>query len=212
MKIILRRMKSCALGGDYSNTFFSPLLFFGEGCVLSVTAHLLSKQYQNIMRKYGVTAETTSELDYLCWKHRKSSLKQDSFVDNGKQYHWRKRGVYQIRDKISIVGTTPTFSGDKPKYAEYAKIIIGKCSYIKCMHFTHFGFLKSAFPRNLIVRILNEFLAVHGRHDMSNLKIYWDIDEKFADEMVQLLSEKYSEFNIPDDVVITSEGKLSWRA
>ena len=212
MKIILRRMKSCALGGDYSNTFFSPLWFFDEGCVLSVTAHLLSKQYQNIMRKYRVTAETTSELDYLCWKHRKTSQKEDSFVDNGKQYHWRKRGVYQIKDKISIVGTTPTFGGDKPKYAEYAKIIIAKCSYIKCMHFTHFGFLKSAFPRNLIARILNEFLAVHGRHDMSNLTIYWDIDEKFADEMKLLLAEKYLEYEIFDEVLLISEGKLSWRA
>jgi len=61
----------------------------------------------------------------------------------------------------------------------------------------------------LVAKILNEFLAVYGEQ-MQSLKICWDIDEKFADEMAKLLAEKYSEFNISDDVVMMSEEKFTW--
>ena len=208
--IILRKMKSNPLGVVYDDSLFSPIKCFDETCMLSVTANLHSSQYQNIMRKYGVKAETARQLDYLCWKHRKASVKQDSFEKNGKQYHCRKQGVYEIADKMRIVGITPTYDTDKPKYSDYAKKIVERCRWIGRLHFTHFGFLKTAFPRSLIIKILNEFLAVYDRQEMKSLKICWDIDEKFADEMAQLLAEKYSEFNMPDDVVIMSEEKFTW--
>ena len=213
MKITLRKMRSSALGGAYSDLFFSPVWFAGRGFALSVTANADGDRYHDIMKKYGIQRDTIWELDSLC----RNLNNQDYYDQVGgakkfrRKYQRRKVGVYWIRDDILILGTKPTYDGDKSKYSNYAKTIVERCIWIGYLHFTHFGFLKTAFPRSLITKILNEFLAVYGKQ-MQSLKICWDIDEKFADEMAQLLAEKYSEFNIPDDVVMMSEEKFTWEA
>jgi len=205
-------MKSCAPGGAYSDTFFSPLSFLGSGFALSVTVSAYGRRYHDIMKKYGIQRDTIWELDSLC----RNLNKQDYYDIVGgvnsfyKKYQRRRIGVYWVESNMLILGTKPTYSADKPKYSDYAKKIVERCRWVSHLHFTHFGFLKNVFPRSLIIKILNEFLAVYDRQEMQSLKICWDIDEKFADEMAQLLSEKYSEFNIPDDVVIMSEEKFTW--
>jgi len=212
VKILLRKMRSSALGGAYSKSFFSTAGVTGRGFALSVTVNADGERYHDIMKKYGIQRDSIWELDSLC----RNLNSQDYYDEVGgvrrfyRKYQRRRVGVYWIRDDILILGTKPTYDGDKPKYSNYAKTIVERCCWVGCLHFTHFGFLKTAFPRSLIIKILNEFLAVYDRQEMKSLKICWDIDEKFADEMAQLLAEKYSEFNISDDVVMMSEEKFTW--
>jgi len=211
MRIILRKMKSSAMGSAYSESFFSTAGVAGRGFALSVTVNADGERYHDIMKKYGIQRDTIWKLDSLC----RNLNNQDYYDEVGgankffRKYQRRRVGVYWIRDDILILGTKPTYDSDKSKYSNYAKTIVERCVWIGYLHFTHFGFLKTAFPRSLIAKILNEFLAVYGKQ-MDSLKICWDIDEKFADEMAQLLAEKYSEFNISDDVVMMNEEKFTW--
>jgi hypothetical protein len=51
------------------------------------------------------------------------------------------------------------------------------------VHFTHFGFLRTQFPKAQIKKILDVFFS----QQKLDCEICWDIDEKFHDQMKELL-------------------------
>jgi hypothetical protein len=53
------------------------------------------------------------------------------------------------------------------------------------VHFTHYGYLQNTFPKEQIEKILDVFL----QNNKIDCEVCWDIDEKFFDEMHNLLKE-----------------------
>jgi hypothetical protein len=102
-----------------------------------------------------------------------------------------KRKVIEIKKKISFIFVPSTQSSNSNSIKKYSEQICELIEFKDYLHFTHFGYLKTSFPSAQIKKILSIFL------DKVNFEceVCWDIDEKFNNEMQELLAECLTEKN-----------------
>ena len=185
MKITLRKMKSSLLGGGYAFDFFTPLQLEPNKSVVSITVNAHSTQYYNIQKKYGIAWERTSRLDYSV------AIEKEVVVDYGNP---------------NFVLVPPTFASNKAKITTYAEKLASNFRYFNYVHFTHFGFLKTQFPKAQIKKILDVFFSYK---DLA-CEICWDIDEKFHEQMKGLLQSCIAEHQSIQSVDCFDEASFVW--
>lgn len=185
MKITLRKMRSSPLGGGYAFDFFTPLQLEPNKSVVSITVNAHSTQYYNIQKKYGIAWERTSRLDYSV------AVEKEVVVDYGNP---------------NFVLVPPTFASNKAKIAVYSEKLASYFRYFNFVHFTHFGFLKTQFPKAQIKKILDVFLS----DKKLDCEICWDIDEKFHEQMKELLQSCFAEHQSIQSVDCFDEASFVW--
>jgi hypothetical protein len=185
MKITLRKMKSSPLGGKYDFEFFTPLLLEHKKSVVSITVNSHSSQYYNIQNKYGITWERTSGLEYSV------AVKKQVVLNYGTP---------------NFVLVPSTFASNKAKIDAYSKRLVECFAYFNYVHFTHFGYLKSNFPKVQIIRILLILLSA----SQLDCEICWDIDEKFHTDMKELLDLYVIEKGLQHEIEIFEEDTFTW--
>jgi hypothetical protein len=185
MKITLRKIKSSPLGEGYDYDFFTPLQLENRDTVVSFTLNSHSSQYFNILRKYG--------------------------IEIGKVYDHE----YNVRAKKKVIleiGTTnfllvpPTFASNKAKITVYAQEVAAVFRRFNFVHFTHFGFLRMEFPKAQIKKILDVFF----NEKKLNCEICWDIDEKFHEQMKELLELFFKEHQKNEVVETYDASSFVW--
>jgi len=162
MKIILRKIKSSPLGEGYNYDFFTPLQLEHRNTVVSFTLNSHSSQYFNILRKYGIAIEKVYAHEYNVREKRKVILE------------------FGMTNFLLV---PPTFASNKSKITVYAQELAAVFRRFNFVHFTHFGFLRTQFPKAQIKKILDVFFS----QQKLDCEICWDIDEKFHDQMKELL-------------------------
>ena len=186
MKITLRKMKSCPLGGEYIFDFFTPLeLEPGKNIVVSITVNSHSAQYQNIQEKYGITWERIGMLEYSVAVEKKVVLNYGT---------------------PNFLLVPSTFASNKSKIDVYTKNLVKVFAYFNYIHFTHFGYLKTTFPKAQIKKILDVLLS----SPELDCEICWDIDEKFHTEMKELVNFCISEKQLQQEVESFEESTFTW--
>ena len=185
MKITLRKMKSSPLGGGYANDFFTPVQLEPNKSVVSFTLNAYSIQYFNIKEKYEIDWERTNRHEYDV------KIRKEVVLDFGKP---------------NFILVPATFASNKPKIAEYSKKLISFFRYFNYVHFTHFGFLKSTFPKAQIKTILDVLLSAQKL----DCEICWDIDEKFYKQMKELLETCLTENKIHEQVESFDSASFTW--
>jgi hypothetical protein len=168
MKITLRKMKSGQDGTGYSRDFFTPLQLEPINSVVSLTVNLHSSQFFNITFKYGGRRVNAKEA--LTFE-RKAFASLD------------KKEVVLHLGKPNFLLVPSTFNSNKAKITTYAQQLSSYFRRFHFIHFTHFGFLKTTFPKDQIEEIINVFLEAKD----IDCEIYWDIDEKFCEQMKKYL-------------------------
>jgi len=187
MKITLRKMRSSPLNGGYANDFFTPLQFEHRYGVVSFTVNSHSSQYFNIQQKYGIEREKVDIHEY------------DVVVN-------KKVVPVFVFGKTNFILVPPTFASNKAKITTYAKSLCSNFRYFNFIHFTHFGFLKTQFPKVQIKKILDVFLNAHEL----DCEICWDIDEKFHAEMKELLDFCIAEKRLEQEVESFEASTFTW--
>lgn len=185
MKITLRKIKSSPLGEGYEIDFFTPLQLEPNKSVVSITFNVHSTQYYNIQKKYGIAWERTNKHDYSI------AVKKEIVVDYGTP---------------NFVLVPPTFASNKAKITGYSEKLAARFRYFDFVHFTHFGFLKTQFPKSQIKKILDVLLS---NKDL-NCEICWDIDEKFHEQMKELLESCIAEHKEIHSVCSYDEATFVW--
>lgn len=185
MKITLRKIKSSPIGGGYAYDFFTPLQFEQRDAVVSFTVNSHSSQYFNIQTKYGIAREKVDIHEY-------------DVVVNKK--------VVLVLGEPNFLLVPATFAANKVKITDYANQLCSKFRHFKFVHFTHFGFLKTQFPKAQIKKILGVFLVAKK----IDCEVCWDIDEKFHTEMKELLESCIAELQINQAVDSFDASSFSW--
>jgi hypothetical protein len=180
-------MKSSPLGGGYAFDFFTPLQFEKRYGVVSFTVNSHSSQYFNIQQKYGIEREKVDIHEY------------DVVVN-------KKVVPVFVFGKTNFILVPPTFASNKAKITTYAKSLCSNFRYFNFIHFTHFGFLKTQFPKVQIKKILDVFLNAHEL----DCEICWDIDEKFHAEMKELLDFCVAEKRLEQEVESFEASTFTW--
>jgi hypothetical protein len=185
MKITLRKMRSSPLGGGYAYDFFTPLQFEQRDAVVSFTVNSHSSQYFNIQTKYGIAREQVDIHEY-------------DVVVNKK--------VVLVFGKPNFSLVPATFAANKTKITAYANQLCSNFRHFKFVHFTHFGFLKTQFPKAQIKKILDVFLVAKN----IDCELCWDIDEKFHAQMKELLESCIAEHQINQSVNSFDAASFTW--
>lgn len=187
MKITLRKVKSVAIGEKYNPDFFKPIQLAPNLSAISITNNLLGVGgiFYTIIRKY--------DLDYMQIGHACSD------VDEQKK-------VIKVNGNNDVVIVPKTFSSSKSSITKYSNQICTEIFNKRYLHFTHFGFLKTEFPKNQIEKILAVFL----NKNKINCEVCWDIDEKFFEEMKSLLSTTLHENNLSNEFETYTDENFKW--
>ena len=191
MKITLRKMKSGQDGTGYSRDFFIPLQLEPINSVVSLTVNLHSSQFFNITFKYGGRMVNAKEA--LTFE-RKAFASLD------------KKEVVLHLGKPNFLLVPSTFKSNKVKITTYAQQLSSFFRSFHFIHFTHFGFLKTTFPKDQIEKILNVFLEAKD----VDCEICWDIDEKFYEEMRKILETCIAEKRVAQVVDCFEGDSFVW--
>lgn len=186
MKISLRKMRTSPIGGRSSFDFFTPLQLEHRFSAVSITVNSHSSYYFNIQRKYAIPRELIDVHEYD--------------VLNNKEVFW----VRTCSPNFLLVPAT--FASNKQRITTYAEKL---CSYFKIfrfIHFTHFGFLRTQFPKAQIKKILDVLFS----NKELDCEICWDIDEKFHEQMKELLESCIAEHQSFQTVSSFDEAEFVW--
>ena len=187
MKITLRIMRSSPLGGECAFEYFSPVQLESSKSVVSFTVNSHSTQYFSIRDKYAMDWGRINNLEYAALSERAV------VVDFGTP---------------NVILVPATFASNKARISEYAKKLVSYLKYFNFVHFTHFGFLKTTFPKAQIKRILDVFFSA----PKLDCEICWDIDEKFHQQMKELLQTYFTENNIHEEVESFNSSSFTWNS
>ena len=198
MKITLRKMRSCELGGRYLTDFFSPVPLDNKRVVISITFNTWSSRYYSLLSRY---VSSPALVNY--WR----LILTDYYTERIAHQVRILREVVRvtIEDKEFIL-VPPTYASNKPSITRYAQRILDEST--EFVHFTHFGYLKTEFPSSQISRILDVFLSDKER----DCEICWDIDEKFFPHMQRLLKEAYARHDIHSPIDTFDSDTFRWNA
>jgi hypothetical protein len=125
----------------------------------------------------------------------------EKYLDN-----WNKRQVIKIWGDINIIIVPSTQKSNSKSITNYTEQLCDCLSNTSYLHFTHFGYLKNAFPQSQIKKILSVFLI----KDYIGCEVCWDIDEKYFDDMYNLLKNELSELNKNTLVEYYDESNFVW--
>ena len=167
MKITLRKVKSGALGEEFNPNFFTPVELPHNRSAVSIS--VIGNAF-SICNKYGLDANEYIDADYSIYEKRK---------------------VVEVRKKISFIFVPSTQSSNSNSIKKYCERICELIEFKDYLHLTHFGYLKTSFPSAQIKKILFIFLEKVN----FECEVCWDIDEKFNNEMQELLAECLTEKN-----------------
>jgi len=167
MKITLRKVKSGALGEEFNPNFFTPVELPHNRSAVSIS--VIGNAF-SICNKYGLDANEYIDADYSIYEKRK---------------------VVEVRKKISFIFVPSTQSSNSNSIKKYCERICELIEFKDYLHLTHFGYLKTSFPSAQIKKILSIFLEKVN----FECEVCWDIDEKFINEMQELLAECLTEKN-----------------
>ena len=167
MKITLRKVKSGALGEEFNPNFFTPVELPHNRSAVSIS--VIGNAF-SICNKYGLDANEYIDADYSIYEKRK---------------------VVEVRKKISFIFVPSTQSSNSNSIKKYCERICELIEFKDYLHLTHFGYLKTSFPSAQIKKILFIFLEKVN----FECEVCWDIDEKFINEMKELLAECLTEKN-----------------
>jgi hypothetical protein len=117
-----------------------------------------------------------------------------------------RRRVILIRDNINFISVPPAQPLDSDSFTEYAEQICNCLISTEYLHFTHFKYLKTSLLAQPIKKILDVFL----KKDPIHCEVCWDIDEKFFDEMSELLKLSLIENNLPELFDSYNEDDFKW--
>jgi hypothetical protein len=198
MKITLRKMRSCELGGRYLTEFFSPVPLDNKRVVISITFNTWSSRYYSLLSRY---VSSPSLVNY--WR----LILTDYYTERIAHRVRILREVVRvtIEDKEFIL-VPPTYASNNPSITRYAERVLDEST--EFVHFTHFGYLKTEFPTSQISRILDVFLSDKER----DCEICWDIDEKFFPHMQRLLKEAYAQHDIHSPIDTFDSDTFRWNA
>ena len=192
MKITLRKVKSLPVGNSYTRELFTPLALEPFVSTISITGNLSGAQFSNIISKYslyGTRGAYYNKIRAACISGRAD------------------RKVVKVYGFKNIIIVPKTFSSNKKTIKKYSNEICTNIIYTRYLHFTHFGFLKNKFPKSQIEIILSAFLT---QTQKINCEICWDIDEKFYEEMKNLLESTLLKNNLNTDFEMYSEVNFRW--
>jgi hypothetical protein len=178
-------MKSSPLGGNCAFEYFTPVQLEASKSVVSFTVNSHSTQYFSIRDKYSMDWGRINNLEYAVLSERAVVL--DFGTPN-------------------VILVPATFASNKARITEYAKKLVSCLKYFNFVHFTHFGFLKSTFPKAQIKKILDVFFSVQKL----DCEICWDIDEKFYEQMKELLQTYFAENDIHEQVENFDCASFTW--
>ena len=187
MKITLRKVKSSHKGEKYNPDFFKSIQLAPNISAISITNNIMGVGgiFYTIIRKY--------DLDYM------QIGKACSEVDEQKK-------VIKVNGNNDVIIVPKTFSSSKYSITKYSNQICNEIFSKRYLHFTHFGFLKTEFPKNQIEKILAVFLI----KNKINCEVCWDIDEKFFDEMKSLLKTTLQENNLSIEFETYTDENFKW--
>ena len=161
MKITLRKVRSVKIGENFKPDLFIPLKLPKKISAVSISVMGIS---YSICPHYGIDYK---EYEEVCYKI------------------YRKRQVFEFNKGISFIFVPSTKSSNSKSIKQYCEKICDLVEFKDYLHFTHFGYLKTSFPKDQIKTILEFFIE----KDIFECEVCWDIDEKFFVEMRQLLEE-----------------------
>ena len=182
MKITLRKVKSSPIGEKYNADFFVPihLPLYRSSVSVSVRGNAYS-----ICKKYSIDFKDYDEADFAIYQKRK---------------------VIEVRKKISYIFVPSTHASKSSSIKKYSNQICDFVEFKDYLHFTHFGYLKAIFPFEQIKTILNIFL---GKNEIE-CEVCWDIDEKFFNEMQELLEKCLVENNLDKKIDNYDNDSFKW--
>lgn len=186
MKISLRKMRTSPIGGRGSFDFFTPLQLEHRFSAVSITVNSHSSQYFNIQRKYAIPRELIDVHEYDVLKN--------------------KEVVWVRTCSPNFLLVPATFASNKQRITTYAENLCGYFKIFRFIHFTHFGFLRTQFPKAQIKKILDVLFA---DKDL-DCEVCWDIDEKFHEQMKELLESCIAEHQSNQTVSSFDEASFVW--
>lgn len=184
MKIALRKVTSGKVNAEQLKDAFTPLKLERSTSIVSITC---SSQGFEVSLRYGVEWHKIQK----AW----GEIRRDRQV----------RKVWSNIDLLVVPSTYASNSKNISKFSEQLCEFLTETNYL---HFTHFGYLKNAFPKSQIKQILGVFLK---KEDIF-CEVCWDIDEKYFEDMRELLENELKLANQDVQIDCFEQTLFAWNA